>query len=111
MIVAIASGSNRFVTQPSRQLQIGLAFVAGIGLTLMVVVAGVAVVDPTLDSGSLGILFAVGVAMLISGIIAWFAVVRPDTHFDDINVPMYHGHDHHDDAHAESDTPALAEHH
>ena len=102
------------MTQPSKQLQIGLAFIAGTGLTLMVIVAGVAVVDTTtMDSASLGLLFAVGTAMLISGILAWFAVVRPDTHFDDINVAKYHGHDHHDehDAHAESETPALAEHH
>jgi cytochrome c biogenesis protein CcdA len=93
------------VTQSSKALQVGLAFVAGIGLTLMVVAAGIAVVDPTMDGSSLGLLFAVGVAMLISGILAWFAVIRPDTHFDDINVPMYHGHDHH-----EGET-TLAEHH
>jgi hypothetical protein len=113
MIVAIASGSNRFVTQPSKQLQLGLAFVAGAGLTLMVVVAGIAVVNPTTDTGNLGLFFAIGVALLITGIIAWFAVTRPDTHFDDINVAMYHGHDHHDahDTHAESETPALVEHH
>lgn len=101
------------MTQPSKILQVGLAFVAGTGLTLMMVVAGIAVVDPTVDSGTLGLLFAVGVALLLTGILAWFGVVRPDTHFDDINVPLYHGHDHHDehDTHADSETPALAEHH
>lgn len=100
------------MTQPSKQLQIGLAFIAGIGLTLMVVVAGIAVVGPAMDSSTLGLVFAVGAAMLITGIIAWFAVTRPDTHFDDINVAMYHGHDHHDahETHAEGET-ALAEHH
>lgn len=100
------------MTQPSKEVQVGLAFLAGTGLTLMVVVAGIAVVDPTMDSSTLGLVFAVGVAMLASGILAWFAAVRPDTHFDDINVPMYHGHDHHDghDTHADGEK-ALAEHH
>jgi hypothetical protein len=98
--------------QPSRSLQVGLAFIAGTGLTLMVVAAGIGVVNGTADDGALGLLFAVGVALLVSGIIAWFAVVRPDTHFDDINVPMYHGHEHHDehDSHTGGET-ALAEHH
>ena len=96
------------ITQPSKTLQVGLAFIAGIGLTLMIVVAGVGVVNDSIDGSALGIIFAIGVAMLISGIIGWFAVVRPHTHFDDINQPMYHGHDHHD----EHDTDkALAEHH
>ncbi|MBZ0304294.1 MAG: hypothetical protein K8J31_31450 [Anaerolineae bacterium] len=98
---------------PSRTMQVGLAFVAGIGLTLMIVVAGIAVVSgETVDSSALNILFLLGVAMLVTGLAAWFGVVRPDTHFDDINVPMYHGHDHHDahEAHTEGEK-ALAEHH
>ncbi len=98
--------------QPSRALQFGLAFIAGIGLTLMVVVAGVAVVDTSASSASLGLWFAIGTAMLISGIIAWFIVVRPHKHFDDINVPLYHGHEHDDEheAHPEGET-TLAEQH
>ena len=81
------------ITQPSRPLRVGLSFVAGLGLILMVVAAGIAVTsNETTDTSGLGLLFAVGVGMLITGIIVWFAVVRPDTHFDDINEPMYHGH-------------------
>ena len=95
--------------QPSRTLRVGLSFISGLGLIFMVVSAGVGVINPPTDSSTLSLLFAVGVAMLISGIVAWFLVVRPDTHFDDINVPMYHGHDHHDE-HAEGEK-ALAEHH
>lgn len=80
-------------TQPPASLRVGLAFVAGIGLTLMVVAAGFAVVAAEgVDNSGLGLMFGVGLAMLVTGIIAWFAVVRPDTHFDDINEPMYHGH-------------------
>lgn len=92
--------------QPSRSLLVGLAFIAGLGLTLMIVAGGLGVVGgAAADSASLGLLFILGVAMLASGIIAWFAVVRPDTRFDNINVPMYHGHDHHEGE------KALAEHH
>jgi hypothetical protein len=81
---------------PSRTLRLGLAFIAGLGLTLMIVVAGIGVViGESAQGASMGLIFAAGVAMLATGIIAWFAVVRPDTHFDDINQPMYHGH--HDD--------------
>jgi hypothetical protein len=82
--------------QPSRAVRLGLAFIAGAGLTLMIIAAGFGVITgENVDSASLGLFFAVGFAMLATGIIAWFAVVRPDTHFDDINQPMYHGH--HDD--------------
>ena len=78
---------------PSRTVRLGLAFIAGLGMTLMIVAAGIGVVTgDNIDSSSLGLFFAVGFAMLATGIIAWFAVVRPDTHFDDINQPMYHGH-------------------
>ena len=81
------------ITQPSRPLRVGLSFVAGVGLILIVVAAGIAVISgETTDTSGLGLIFAVGVGMLITGIIVWFAVVRPDTHFDDINEPMYHGH-------------------
>jgi uncharacterized membrane protein len=77
--------------QPSHTLQIGLAFVSGVGITLMVVAAAVGVVGGV-ESAALGLLFAMGTAMLLTGIIVWFAVVRPDTRFDDINEPQYHGH-------------------
>lgn len=80
----------------SKSLNLGLAFIAGAGLTLMVIVAGVGVVSgDSIDHAALNLLFALGTATLIAGIVAWFVVTRPDTNFDDINEPMYHGH--HDD--------------
>ena len=83
-------------TQPSRSLTVGLSFVSGIGLTLMIIAAGIAVIGgEAADSASLGLLFVLGAAMLVTGIIVWFALVRPHTHFDDINEPMYHGHHDH----------------
>jgi Na+-driven multidrug efflux pump len=79
--------------QSRKSLNLGLAFVAGIGLILMVIAAAVGVISgDSIDSGALGVFFAIGAAMLISGIVAWFAVLRPDKHFDDINQPVYHGH-------------------
>lgn len=82
-------------TQPA-SLTYGLAFIAGGGLTLMVVAAGVGVVQgENATSGLVSVLFGVGAAALLIGIIAWFAVVQPHKHFDDINVPMDTGH--HDD--------------
>jgi hypothetical protein len=92
----IKAGSVHFVAgenQTSKILQLGLAFVAGTGLILMVITAAVGVISGEgMDSSALGLLFAAGTALLISGIVAWFAVVRPDLSFDDINEPMYHGH-------------------
>jgi hypothetical protein len=77
----------------AKSLPIGLAFIAGIGLILMVIVAGIGVVSgDSIDPAALNLLFALGTATLIAGIIAWFVITRPDTHFDDINEPMYHGH-------------------
>lgn len=94
----------------SNSLSIGMAFIAGIGLTLMVVAAGVGVVQGEAASSSLlGLMFAGGLVMLISGIVAWFVIVQPHHHFDDINVPEYTGHGHGDEHHAEEH--AIVEHH
>ena len=79
---------------PPNALKLGLSFVAGTGLFLMVTAAAVGVIGGVEDS-ALGLLFATGAAMLITGILVWFAVVRPDVTFDDINEPHYHGHHDH----------------
>ncbi len=79
---------------PPLSLATLLAFLTGLGLTLMVAAAALGVVGGA-DGTSLGLLFSVGVVMFICGIIAWFAERRPDQHFDDINEPHYHGHDDH----------------
>lgn len=83
-------------------ITVGLSFCAGIGITLMILVATIGVIQGEgADESLLGILFALGTGMFITGIIAWFAVVQPQKHFDDINVPQYEGHheEHHDNTH------------
>jgi hypothetical protein len=90
---------------PSRELVIGLALVAGLGMTLMVIALAIGVVEGSnADGSSITILFAAGLALLVSGIIAWVAVVQPEKHFDDITVPAPaepHGHEHHEHTHGE----------
>ncbi len=77
----------------SKSLQLGLSFMAGGGIICMVIALGVGVVSgDSVDATALNLLFALGAAALIAGILAWFLVVRPDTHFDDINQPMFTGH-------------------
>ncbi|MCY4525140.1 MAG: hypothetical protein OXB89_00890 [Anaerolineaceae bacterium] len=78
---------------PALTLATLLSFVAGLGLTLMVIGAALGV---TGGGGSdLGLLFAAGAILFICGVIAWFASARPDAGFDDIDEPRYHGHDDH----------------
>lgn len=87
---------------PSKSLVVGLSFIAGAGLILMVTVAAVGAIQGEAASPeSLGLLFALGVALLAGGVGAWLAVVRPFTHFDDINQPApdEHHHDAHDEQH------------
>lgn len=74
---------------------LGLAVLAGLGMTLMIVAGGVGVIT----GQGVGLWFALGAAMLIGGGLAWVAVERPFTHFDDINQPLDGGHGH--EAHAE----------
>jgi len=76
-----------------------LAFVSGIGLTLMMVALGIGVIEGNAANDSLITgLFVGGLLALITGLLAWFFYAQPHKHFDDINEPHYHGHDHHDDA-------------
>lgn len=79
---------------PALTLATVLAFVTGLGLTLMVVGAALGVTGSS-GGSDLGVLFAAGAALFICGLVAWFAGNRPDTRFDDINEPHYHGHDDH----------------
>ncbi|MCU0463817.1 MAG: hypothetical protein MUF38_04535 [Anaerolineae bacterium] len=81
---------------------LGLAILAGSGLTLMIVAGGIGVIT----GSGVGLLFALGAIALIGGSVAWVAIERPFTHFDDINQPLDGGHGHgHDeeDAHAATD--------
>lgn len=88
---------NTDLNRPS--VIMGLAFCAGIGLTLMVVALGIgATQGDAANLATVNITFAAGLVMLVSGIIGWFAIVQPQRHFDDINQPAedeHHGHDAH----------------
>jgi hypothetical protein len=89
----------------NKSLSLGLAFVAGAGVTLMILALGFGVTEGAAANGSaITISFLAGVMLLILGIVGWYVVVQPQKHFDDINVPMYtgHAHDaHHEEAHAD----------
>lgn len=80
-------------------LTLSLSFVAGIGLTIMIVALGWGVVDGNANGDIVGLLVAGGALTLITGIIGWAGLVRPWENFDNINEAHYHGHAHHDDAH------------
>lgn len=80
---------------------LGLAVLAGTGMTLMIVAGGIGVIT----GSGVGLMFALGALALIGGCVAWVAIERPFTHFDDINQPMDggHSHGHEEDDHAATD--------
>lgn len=78
----------------------GISMLGGLGITLMMVAAGVGVVLPDAPSDIVGLVVALGAGLLVTSIAGWVIAVRPHENFDDINVPLYHGH-HHDDEHSE----------
>lgn len=85
-------------------LTLGLALLAGAGLSLMIVAAALGVIQgDAADNTLIGALFAAGTLMLLGGVFGWAGVVRPWESFDDINQPMYHGHKHHEDEHQDED--------
>ena len=81
----------------------GISMIGGLGITLMIVAAGVGVVLPDAPSDIIGLVVAIGAGLLITSIAGWMLAVRPHEHFDDINVPKYHGHHDHDE-HTEAET-------
>ena len=85
----------------NNSLTVGFASLSGIGFLLMVAALAVGVSQgASADSSALGLLFVAGLLMFITGVAVWMAGVRPWERFDDINVPVYHGHNHeeeHDD--------------
>ncbi|MEM6284334.1 MAG: hypothetical protein AAF787_19235 [Chloroflexota bacterium] len=86
------------MADPKHPLNVALAVVGGIGLTLMTIALGVGVVQGADTSTTLVAgLFWTGLVMLIGATAAWIGVAQPYRHFDDINVPQYTGHDHDDD--------------
>jgi hypothetical protein len=88
-------------------ITLGLSFIAGVGLILMIVAGGLGVIEgANADSETIGLVFGIGVACFIVGIASWGAYLRPWEHFDDINVPQYEGHHH--DEHHDPDSDALS---
>lgn len=72
------------------------SMIGGAGLLLILVALGAGVIMPDADSSLVGLGVMAGFGFLALGIGAWFIAVQPQRHFDDINVPKYHGH-HHDE--------------
>lgn len=84
--------------EPSEGTLMGLAMIGGLGITLMVLAAGIGVVLPNADSGLAGLVTLVGLGLLITGVGGWVIVVRPYENFDDITIPAPDEH-HHDEEH------------
>ena len=74
-------------------LTVWLSMLAGGGMVLVIIGFIVGVIDQNAGSTA-GILIVTGAAAFIAGSAAWLGVVRPFENFDDINQPMYFGHDH-----------------
>ena len=83
---------------PNENVLTILSMVGGLGIVTMLVAAGIGVVWENADTGLIGVLVMAGAGLLVAAIGGWVLVVRPHENFDDISVPMYHGH-HHDDDH------------
>ncbi len=86
------------VYDPKRPVYVGMSIIGGVGLTLMTIALGVGVVQGAAANGSvIAALFWTGVVLLVGATGAWFGIAQPYKHFDDINQPQYHGHEHHDE--------------
>ena len=80
-------------TDPKSPLNVFLAVVGGIGLTLMSIALGIGVIGAeNAPMGLFNALFFGGLVLLIGASIGWFGVSQPHKHFDDINEPQYTGH-------------------
>ena len=91
----------------SKDIVLGLAFVTGIGLLLILGALAVGMIAGSeADSNLIRGLLVGGALLMITGIGAWLGYVQPFSHFDDINQPNYFGHDdaQHDEEHAESES-------
>lgn len=92
-----------------------LAGLAGTGVVLMILALALGVIDTAVteqtsgeaaSGGAQAVMFGLGLIALLTGSAAWFFYVRPDTRFDDIDVPLDaepHGHHADDDAHHDAD--------
>ncbi|MFW5692011.1 MAG: hypothetical protein ACOCX3_01530 [Chloroflexota bacterium] len=71
-------------------LTLSFAMLAGLGLTLMMVSAGIGVIQgEQADNSLLGLIFAAGVALMISGVVAWMGAARPWERFPSVTEGYY----------------------
>ena len=103
------STENETKPAVSQNVLYGLAMVGGLGMTLMIVAAGIGVVSPEIDNlaALVGLFVTLGLGLLIASIGGWVIATRPFEHFDDITVPQYHGH-HHEEHHEEAQEEAAS---
>lgn len=88
-------------SQMNQSLLTGLAMTGGLGMTIMIVAAGIGVADSAIDSQLIGLFVLIGFLILMTAILAWFFVVQPHRAFDDIDIPAPddHGHSHPEETH------------
>jgi hypothetical protein len=72
----------------------GIALIGGLGITMMVLAAGIGVVLPDADSAFAGLITLIGLGLLVTSIGGWVILVRPYENFDDISIPLDEGHHH-----------------
>jgi hypothetical protein len=107
------STENETKAEVSSNVLYGLAMLGGLGLTFMIVAAGIGVVLPEVDSAFVGMIVALGFGLLVTSIGGWVIATRPFEHFDDITVPQYHGHHHeahHEEVHPDEAHQEAASH-
>ncbi len=85
-------------------LSVTFAFVAGAGVTLLILVGAIGVIQGEADGNLMGVLFAIGVALILVGGITWAGIVRPWEEFPSVtegfySTPATMGQALHDDPH------------
>lgn len=83
--------------EPSEGLLMGIAMIGGLGITMMVLAAGIGVVLPNADSTLAGMVTLVGAGLLFTSVAGWVIIVRPYENFDDITQALDDGHHHHEE--------------
>ncbi len=71
-----------------------LSALGGGGIVVMMLAAGIGVINPEIDSSLIGLAVLAGAAALLMSIGGWTITVQPYKNFDDINQPLYSGHQH-----------------
>lgn len=83
--------------QASKGVLTLLAMIGGLGISMMVLAAGIGVVLPDADSALAGLVTLVGVGLLVTAVGGWVIAVQPHKHFDDIDIPLPDEHHHHEE--------------